>query len=55
MMDAADRSWSEWEDLKELMDRVGGAEIPLMRSFWLCKKPKRKRALRDLKAYVPFS
>ena len=22
-----------------------GAEIPLMRSFWLCKKPKRKRAL----------
>ena len=23
-----------------------GAEIPLMRSFWLCKKPKRKRALR---------
>ena len=23
-----------------------GAEIPLMRSFWLCKKDKRKRALR---------
>lgn len=23
-----------------------GAEIPLMRSFWLCKKPKRKRALK---------
>ena len=23
-----------------------GAEIPLMRSFWLCKKPKRRRALR---------
>jgi putative DNA methylase len=23
-----------------------GAEIPLMRSFWLCKKPERKRALR---------
>ena len=23
-----------------------GAEVPLMRSFWLCKKPKRKRALR---------
>ena len=23
-----------------------GAEMPLMRSFWLCKKPKRKRALR---------
>ena len=23
-----------------------GSEIPLMRSFWLCKKPKRKRALR---------
>ena len=23
-----------------------GAEIPLMRSFWLCKKPNRKRALR---------
>jgi len=23
-----------------------GAEIPLMRSFWLCKKPKRKIALR---------
>ena len=23
-----------------------GAEIPLMRSFWLCKKPKRKWALR---------
>ena len=23
-----------------------GAEIPLMRSMWLCKKPKRKRALR---------
>ena len=23
-----------------------GAEIPLMRSFWLCKKKKRKRALR---------
>ena len=25
-----------------------GAEIPLMRSFWLCKKPKRKWALRVL-------
>ena len=24
-----------------------GAEIPLMRSFWLCKKEKRKRALRQ--------
>ena len=24
-----------------------GAEIPLMRSFWLCKKPKRKWALRS--------
>ena len=24
----------------------GGAEIPLMRSFWLCKKANRKRALR---------
>ena len=23
-----------------------GAEIPLMRSFWMCKKAKRKRALR---------
>ena len=23
-----------------------GAEIPLARSMWLCKKPKRKRALR---------
>ena len=23
-----------------------GAEIPLVRSFWLCKKPSRKRALR---------
>jgi len=23
-----------------------GAEVPLMRSFWLCKEPKRKRALR---------
>lgn len=23
-----------------------GAEIPLMRSFWLCKKPNKKRALR---------
>ncbi len=23
-----------------------GAEIPLMRSFWLCRKPRRKRALR---------
>ena len=23
-----------------------GAEIPLMRSFWLCRKPKRKRALK---------
>ncbi|MDH7561709.1 MAG: DUF1156 domain-containing protein [bacterium] len=23
-----------------------GAEIPLVRSFWLCKKPKRRRALR---------
>ena len=27
-----------------------GAEIPLMRSFWLCKKAKRKRALRRLVA-----
>jgi len=25
-----------------------GAEIPLMRSFWLCKKAKRKRALRHV-------
>ncbi len=25
---------------------VCGAEIPLMRSLWLCKKPQRKRALR---------
>jgi len=25
-----------------------GAEIPLMRSFWLCKKAKRKRALRPI-------
>jgi adenine-specific DNA methylase len=25
-----------------------GAEIPLVRSFWLCKKPNRKRALRPL-------
>ena len=23
-----------------------GAEVPLLRSFWLCRKPKRKRALR---------
>ena len=23
-----------------------GAEVPLMRSFWLCRKPRRKRALR---------
>ena len=23
-----------------------GAEVPLMRSFWLCRKPKRRRALR---------
>lgn len=23
-----------------------GAEVPLVRTFWLCKKPKRKRALR---------
>ena len=23
-----------------------GAEIPLLRSFWLCRKPKRKRAMR---------
>ena len=34
-----------------------GAEIPLMRSFWLCKKPKRKRALRpnvvQLKGKLP--
>ena len=29
-----------------------GAEIPLMRSFWLCKKPKRKRALRVLRPYL---
>ena len=28
-----------------------GAEIPLMRSFWLCKKPKRKRALRVLRTH----
>ena len=25
-----------------------GAEIPLVRSFWLCKKPNRKRALRPM-------
>ena len=25
-----------------------GAEMPLMRSFWLCNKPKRKRALRPI-------
>ena len=25
-----------------------GAEIPLLRSMWLCKKPKRKRALRPV-------
>ena len=25
-----------------------GAEIPLMRSFWLCKKPNRKRGLRPI-------
>ncbi|MCY4170343.1 MAG: DUF1156 domain-containing protein [Bacteroidetes bacterium] len=25
-----------------------GAEIPLMRSFWLCKKAKRKRAIRPI-------
>jgi len=25
-----------------------GAEIPLVRSFWLCKKPSRKRALRPV-------
>ena len=25
-----------------------GAEIPLMRSMWLCRKPKRKRALRPI-------
>jgi len=25
-----------------------GAEIPLVRSFWLCRKPNRKRALRSL-------
>ena len=25
-----------------------GAEIPLMRSFWLCKKPNRRRALRQI-------
>jgi adenine-specific DNA methylase len=35
-----------------------GAEIPLMRSFWLCKKDKRKRALRYSvkrpKGQVPF-
>ena len=29
-----------------------GAEIPLIRSFWLCKKPNRKRALRH---YVEHS
>jgi adenine-specific DNA methylase/REP element-mobilizing transposase RayT len=29
-----------------------GAEIPLMRSFWLCKKPGRKRALRYKVAQV---
>ncbi len=28
-----------------------GAEIPLMRSFWLCKKSKRKRALRPIIAH----
>ena len=28
-----------------------GAEIPLLRSFWLCKKPKRKRALRVLRTH----
>jgi adenine-specific DNA methylase len=27
-----------------------GAEIPLMRSFWLCKKPNRKRGLRPIPA-----
>ena len=26
-----------------------GAEIPLMRSFWLCKKANRRRALRLVK------
>ena len=31
-----------------------GAEIPLMRSFWLCKKPGRKRALK-LKVVRPES
>ncbi|HOS10638.1 MAG: DUF1156 domain-containing protein [Acidobacteriota bacterium] len=33
-----------------------GAEIPLMRSFWLCKKPKRKVALRSqcLRGEVTF-
>lgn len=30
-----------------------GAEIPLMRSFWLCKKPKRKWALRHTVRYRP--
>lgn len=30
-----------------------GAEIPLMRSFWLCKKSNRKRALRPVIAWNP--
>ena len=30
-----------------------GAEIPLARTFWLCKKPKRKRALRYSISRVP--
>ena len=29
-----------------------GAEIPLARSFWLCKKASRKRALRQSKRYL---
>ncbi|MEI9476564.1 MAG: DUF1156 domain-containing protein, partial [Deltaproteobacteria bacterium] len=32
-----------------------GAEIPLMRSFWLCKKPNRKRALRPLLSSLSLS
>ena len=32
-----------------------GAEMPLLRSFWLCKKPKRKRALRVLRTHSGIS
>ena len=32
-----------------------GAEIPLMRSFWLCKKLKRKRALRGTGSSGPMA